>query len=55
MNELMTVDELAQHLRVTKKTIYRLLKRGGNPGDQNRPAVEIRQGSTWPMAGAKFD
>ena len=28
MAELMTIDEVAQYLRVTKKTIYRLLKRG---------------------------
>jgi len=28
MTELMTVEEVASYLRVTKKTIYRLLKRG---------------------------
>ena len=28
MAELMTVEELAAYLRVTKKTVYRLLKRG---------------------------
>jgi len=28
MTELMTVEELADYLRVTEKTIYRLLKRG---------------------------
>ncbi len=31
MTELMTVEELARYLRVTKKTIYRLLKRGRIP------------------------
>ena len=31
MAELMTVEEVAQYLRVTKKTIYRLLKRDGIP------------------------
>jgi excisionase family DNA binding protein len=28
MAKLMTVDEVADYLRVTKKTIYRLLKQG---------------------------
>jgi len=31
MTELMTVEEVAEYLRVTKKTIYRLLKRDGIP------------------------
>ena len=28
MTELMTVEELGRYLRVTEKTVYRLLKRG---------------------------
>ena len=47
MNELMTVDELAQHLRVTKKTIYRLLKRG------EIPATKI--GRQWRFDRASID
>ena len=31
MVQLMTVEEIARYLRVTKKTIYRLLKRGEIP------------------------
>ncbi len=31
MVELMTLEEVANYLRVTKKTIYRLLERGGIP------------------------
>ena len=31
MKDLMTVEEVANYLRVTKKTIYRLLKRGSIP------------------------
>ena len=31
MAKLMTVDEVADYLRVTEKTIYRLLKRGKIP------------------------
>ena len=31
MTELMTVEEMADYLRVTKKTIYRLLERGSIP------------------------
>jgi len=31
MTELMTVEELARHLRVTNRTIYRLLKKGEIP------------------------
>lgn len=31
MPELMTVEELGQYLRFTKKTIYRLLRQGGIP------------------------
>jgi excisionase family DNA binding protein len=31
MAELMTVEEIAQYLRVTTKTIYRLLKKGSIP------------------------
>jgi excisionase family DNA binding protein len=29
--ELMTVDEVAEYLKVTTKTIYRMLKSGGIP------------------------
>ncbi len=29
--ELMTVEEIAEYLKVTTKTIYRLLKKGGIP------------------------
>lgn len=31
MTPLMTVEELGEHLRVTKRTIYRMLKRGAIP------------------------
>ncbi|MBA7678613.1 hypothetical protein ES703_86891 [subsurface metagenome] len=31
MTELMTVEEVADYLRVTRKTIYRLLKQGSIP------------------------
>jgi len=34
MAELMTVEEVARYLRVTKKTIYRLLKRGSIPASK---------------------
>lgn len=39
MMELMTVEELARHLRVTNRTIYRLLKKG------DIPAVKV--GHKW--------
>jgi len=39
MAELMTVEELAEYLRVTKRTIYRLLKK------QNIPAAKV--GHKW--------
>lgn len=39
MPNLMTVDELSQYLRVTKRTIYRLLKKG------DLPAVKV--GHKW--------
>ena len=39
MAELMTVEEMADYLRVTKKTIYRLLRRG------NIPATKV--GKQW--------
>ena len=39
MAELMTVQEMADYLRVTKKTIYRLLERGGIPA--------IKVGHQW--------
>ena len=34
MAQLMTVEELAEYLRITKRTIYRLLKRGKIPAVQ---------------------
>jgi len=39
MPELMTVEEIGQYLRFTKKTIYKLLQRG------NIPAIKI--GNKW--------
>ena len=39
MARLMNVEELAEHLRLTKRTIYRLLKKG------NIPAVKV--GHKW--------
>ncbi|MFC2014839.1 response regulator [Chloroflexota bacterium] len=39
MTELMTVQEIAEYLRVTEKTIYRLLKRGSIPA--------TRVGRSW--------
>lgn len=47
MAELMTVEELGQYLRFTKKTIYRLLKQGGIP------AVKI--GNKWRFDKAEID
>src|SRR4030042_6600423 len=47
MPELMTVEELGQYLRFTRKTIYRLLKQGG------MPAVKI--GSKWRFDKAAID
>ena len=47
MPELMTVEELGQYLRFTRKTIYRLLKQGGIP------AVKI--GNKWRFDKAAID
>lgn len=47
MPELMTVEELGQYLRFTKKTIYRLLKQG------SIPAVKI--GNKWRFDKAAID
>ncbi len=47
MAELMTVQELADYLRVTKKTIYRLLERGGIPA--------IKVGHQWRFDKTSID
>lgn len=47
MPELMTVEELGQYLRFTKKTIYRLLKQG------SIPAIKI--GNKWRFDKATID
>ena len=47
MTELMTVQEVADYLQVTKKTIYRLLRRG------SIPAVKV--GSSWRFEKASID
>jgi len=47
MAELMTVSEVADYLRVTEKTIYRLLKQG------KIPAVKV--GRQWRFEKAKID
>jgi len=47
MPELMTVEELGQYLRFTKKTIYKLLKQG------TIPAVKI--GNKWRFDKAAID
>ncbi len=47
MAELMTVQEVANYLRVTEKTIYRLLKRG------RIPATKV--GRSWRFARAAID
>jgi len=47
MAELMTVEEVAGYLRVTNKTIYRLLKR------RNIPATKVGRG--WRFAKASID
>jgi excisionase family DNA binding protein len=47
MAELMTVEEVARYLRVTKKTIYRLLKEG------KIPAIQI--GHQWRLDKACID
>lgn len=39
MRKLMTVEELADHLRLSERTIYRLLKKGNIPG--------IKVGGRW--------
>ncbi len=47
MSSLMTVAEVAEHLRVTKKTIYRLLK------DKAIPATKV--GQQWRFDHALID
>ncbi len=47
MAELMTLEEVAQYLRVTKKTIYRLLKQG------KIPASKVNQ--QWRFNSASID
>ncbi len=47
MTELMTVEELAIYLRVTKRTIYRLLKQGKIP--------VIKVGRQWRFEKARID
>jgi excisionase family DNA binding protein len=47
MAELMTIEELAAYLRVTKKTVYRLLKRG------SIPATKV--GRQWRFDKASID
>jgi len=47
MSELMTVEELAAYLRVTKKTIYRLLRQGKIPA--------IKVGRQWRFEKARID
>jgi len=47
MAELMTLEEVAQYLRVTKKTIYRLLKQG------KIPATKVNQ--QWRFNSASID
>ena len=47
MAELMTVEELVAYLRVTKKTIYRLLKRGEIPA--------IKVGRQWRFNKTSID
>ena len=47
MTELMTVQEVANYLRVTKKTIYRLLRRGKIPA--------TRVGKQWRFDKAAID
>lgn len=55
MTELMTLEEIASYLRVTKKTIHRLLERRGIPATKvgrqwrfNKASIEVwlRQNST---------
>jgi len=47
MTELMTLEEVAAYLRVTEKTIYRLLKRGGIPA--------TKVGHQWRFNKASID
>ena len=47
MAELMTLEEVSQYLRVTKKTIYRLLRRG------SIPAAKV--GHQWRFKKASID
>ena len=46
MKDLMTIEELADYLRVTKKTVYRLLKRNEIPGIKinSRPTCQSGRG-----------
>ena len=45
MTELMTVEEVARYLRVTAKTVYRLLKRGRIPAVKVGRQWRFEQGS----------
>ncbi len=47
MTEIMTVEEVARYLRVTKRTIYRLVKRGDIPA--------ARVGHQWRFERASID
>lgn len=47
MTELMTLEEVADYLRVTEKTIHRLLKRGGIPA--------TKVGRQWRFDKASID
>jgi len=47
MSELMTVKELGQYLRFTKKTIYKLLKQGSIPS--------VKIGNKWRFDKAAID
>jgi len=47
MSELMTVEELGQYLRFTKKTIYKLLKQGSIPS--------FKIGNKWRFDKAAID
>jgi len=47
MAELMTVEEVADYLRVTEKTVYRLLERGGIPA--------TKVGHQWRFNNASID
>ena len=47
MSELMTVEELGQYLRFTRKTIYRLLKQGSIPS--------VKIGNKWRFVKASIN